>query len=269
MDSFQGDLFAELLDEDRNLAQRFDGFVYYPNITAVAPITLGALPAIYSGSIYTGGPLREFYKDMYRDMIFSDARKAGYSTVLYGHYYFGCPAESCVKLPVLVQGLDRPILASYLGSWTTVSCAFPHVPARPHLPGRPRPDQTATDHKNANDRFPERTEDLHRALASRRRGADLQVSSSHEQAFSPQYRRGVQDRSQAASDPVQFQGPDTLWPGRIPAPRRVPRALIDLRQRFDRSDVRSRIESVRAVTTTDAGWKDNVQWSVSRSVMAR
>jgi hypothetical protein len=114
MDSFQGDLFAELLDEDRNLAQRFDGFVYYPNITAVGPITLGALPAIYSGSIYTGGPLREFYKDMYRDTIFSDARTAGYSTVLYGHY-FGCPAESCVKLPVLLQGLDRPILASHLG----------------------------------------------------------------------------------------------------------------------------------------------------------
>ena len=115
MDSFQGDLFAELLDEDRDLAQRFDGFVYYPNITAVAPITLGALPAIYSGRIYTGGPLREFYKDVYRDTIFSDARKAGYSTVLYGHYYFGCPAESCVKLQVLLKGLDRPILASYVG----------------------------------------------------------------------------------------------------------------------------------------------------------
>jgi hypothetical protein len=115
MDSFQGDLFAELLDEDRDLAQRFDGFVYYPNITAVAPITLGALPAIYSGRIYTGGPLREFYKDVYRDTIFSDARKAGYSTVLYGHYYFGCPAESCIKLQVLLKGLDRPILASYVG----------------------------------------------------------------------------------------------------------------------------------------------------------
>ena len=115
MDSFQGDLFAELLDEDRDLAQRFDGFVYYPNVTAVAPITLGALPAIYSGRIYTGGPLREFYKDVYRDTIFSDARKAGYSTIVYGHYYFGCPAESCVKLPVLLKGLDRPILASYLG----------------------------------------------------------------------------------------------------------------------------------------------------------
>lgn len=115
MDSFQGDLFAELLDEDRGLAQRFDGFVYYPNITAVAPITLGALPAIYSGRIYTGGPLREFYKDVYRDTIFSDARKAGYSTVVYGHYYFGCPAESCVKLPVLLKEIDRPILGSYLG----------------------------------------------------------------------------------------------------------------------------------------------------------
>jgi|GEM_PF-3479683 len=115
MDSFQGDLFAELLDEERDLAQRFDGFVYYPNVTAVAPITLGALPAIYSGRIYTGGPLREFYKDVYRDTIFSDARKVGYSTVLYGHYYFGCPAESCVKLPVLLKALDRPILASYLG----------------------------------------------------------------------------------------------------------------------------------------------------------
>jgi hypothetical protein len=116
MDSFQGDLFAELLDEDRGLAQRFDGFVYYPNITAVAPITLGALPAIYSGRIYTGGPLREFYEDVYRDTIFSDARKAGYSTVLYGHYYFGCPGtESCVKLPGLLKEVDRPILASYLG----------------------------------------------------------------------------------------------------------------------------------------------------------
>jgi hypothetical protein len=115
MDSFQGDLFAELLDEDRNLAQRFDGFVYYPNVTAVAPITLGALPAIYSGRVYTGGPLREFYNDVYRDTIFSDARKAGYSTVLYGHYYFGCPTESCVKLSALLKELDRPILASYVG----------------------------------------------------------------------------------------------------------------------------------------------------------
>ena len=115
MDAFQGDVFAELLDEDRNLAQRFDGFIYYPNITAVAPITLGALPAIYSGRIYTGGPLREFYEDVYRDTIFSDARKAGYSTVLYGLYLFGCPAESCVKLSALLKGLDRPILGSYLG----------------------------------------------------------------------------------------------------------------------------------------------------------
>jgi hypothetical protein len=114
MDSFQGDLFAELLDEHRDLAERFDGFVYYPNVTAVAPITLGALPAIYSGRIYTGGPLREFYKDVYRDTIFSDARKAGYSTVVYGQYYFGCPAESCVKLRALLKGLDG-ILASYLG----------------------------------------------------------------------------------------------------------------------------------------------------------
>lgn len=115
MDTFQGDVFAEILAEDKDLAQQFDGFVYYPNITSASPYTLAAIPAIYSGRLYGGGPLREFYREVYRDSIFSDARQAGYASSLYGYYFFGCPADTCVKLPVLLKGLVRTILASYLG----------------------------------------------------------------------------------------------------------------------------------------------------------
>ena len=155
---------------------------YYPNVTAVAPITLGALPAVYSGRIYTGGPLREFYKDVYRDTIFSDARKAGYSTVLYGHYYFGCPAESCVKLPVLLKGLDRPILASYVGllDYGLLRISPTSLHDLIYHDGLALLKQPTT--KNPRLR-PQRTRGPNRALADRGRGADLQVSSSHETHF--------------------------------------------------------------------------------------
>ena len=115
MDTFQGDVFAEILAEDKDLARQFDGFVYYANITSTSPYTLAAIPAIYSGRLYGGGPLGEFYREAYRNSIFSDARQAGYTSSLYGYYIFDCPADTCVELPVLLKGLVRTILASYLG----------------------------------------------------------------------------------------------------------------------------------------------------------
>lgn len=115
MDQFQGDVFAELLEEDRALFQGFDGFSYFPNITGVAPQTHLAMPAIYSARLYQGGSIRELYADSYRDSVFLDAQRAGYSTALYGHHALGCPAPTCVDQPLLLKGLAESILASYLG----------------------------------------------------------------------------------------------------------------------------------------------------------
>ena len=115
MDQFQGDIFAELLEEDRALFQVFEGFTYFPNITGVAPHTRLAMPAIYSGRLYEGGSIRKLYADSYRDSVFLDAQRAGYSTALYGHHSFGCPAQTCIHRSLLLKGLAESILASYLG----------------------------------------------------------------------------------------------------------------------------------------------------------
>ena len=115
MDQFQGDVFAELLDEDSGLFQAFEGFSYYPNIISVSPQTLLALPAIYSGHIYRGGSIKKLYVDAYQDSLFVDAQRAGYATTLYGSWIFGCPAATCVSRPVLLRGLVQSVLASYLG----------------------------------------------------------------------------------------------------------------------------------------------------------
>ncbi|MGH8569191.1 MAG: hypothetical protein ACREXU_14570, partial [Gammaproteobacteria bacterium] len=115
MDQFQGDVFAELLDEDSGLFQAFEGFSYYPNITSASPQTLLALPAIYSGHTYRGGSIKKFYGDAYQDSLFGDAQRAGYSTTVYGAWFFGCPAATCVNRSALLRGLARSILNSYLG----------------------------------------------------------------------------------------------------------------------------------------------------------
>lgn len=115
MDQFQGDVFAELLDEDSALFQAFEGFSYYPNIISVSPQTLLALPAIYSGHLYRGGSIKKLYVDAFQDSLFVDAQRAGYATTLYGSWILGCPAATCVRRPVLLRGLVESVLASYLG----------------------------------------------------------------------------------------------------------------------------------------------------------
>lgn len=115
MDQFQGDVFAELLDEDSALFQAFEGFSYYPNITSVSPQTLLALPAIFSGHLYRGGSIKKLYVDAYQDSLFVDAQRAGYSTSLYGSRFFDCPAATCVNRSVLLRGLVQSVLDSYLG----------------------------------------------------------------------------------------------------------------------------------------------------------
>lgn len=113
MDEFQGDVFAELLQDNDKLKQEFEGFTYFPNITGVSPQTLVALPAIFSGHMYQGGDIKAFYENAYRDSLFTDARTAGFTTTLYGSNYFGCPAERCVNRGAILKGLETSKLASY------------------------------------------------------------------------------------------------------------------------------------------------------------
>jgi hypothetical protein len=82
-----------LLEEDRPLFQVFEGFTYFPNITGVAPHNPPGHAGDLFGTAVRGGSIRKLYADSYRDSVFLDAQRAGYSTALYGHHSFGCPCR--------------------------------------------------------------------------------------------------------------------------------------------------------------------------------
>jgi hypothetical protein len=105
-----------------------------------------ASEAIYSGRLYEGGSIRKLDADSYRDSVFLDAQRAGYSTALYGRHSFGCPAQTCIHRPLLLKGLAESILASYLGFFGLRSDAYiTDLPASTHLSKRCRYAETVDD----------------------------------------------------------------------------------------------------------------------------
>jgi hypothetical protein len=51
LDALQSDVFAEVLDENPDIREAFDGFTYYRNTLGVGRSTYVALPTIHSGDV--------------------------------------------------------------------------------------------------------------------------------------------------------------------------------------------------------------------------
>lgn len=78
MDSFQTDVFMELVEEE-GLATRFDGFTVYTDNLAVGKRTVLCVPAIFSGDIYDG--------DVEESEYFRSAIQHSFHNVLYDKGY--------------------------------------------------------------------------------------------------------------------------------------------------------------------------------------
>src|SRR6185436_19727519 len=52
LDTFQTDLFQELLDDDAGLAAKFEGFTYFRNAVGGFPSTAASVPLILTGQYY-------------------------------------------------------------------------------------------------------------------------------------------------------------------------------------------------------------------------
>jgi len=116
IDTFQSDVFAEVVESHDELREKFDGFTLFHNTVANAPYTLLAMMPIYSGRIYEGGSIRGFYETAKTDSIFSDFESMGYDTALGGWFFFGkCPASRCYNRwdftsePVLTANISKYI----------------------------------------------------------------------------------------------------------------------------------------------------------------
>jgi Sulfatase len=89
LDTFQSDLFQELVDEDSGLAARFQGFMYFRNAVGGYPSTAPSIPLILSGQYYENAvPFQDFVKSAYTTASLPQALKAANYHVYYNNLYF-------------------------------------------------------------------------------------------------------------------------------------------------------------------------------------
>lgn len=66
LDSFQGDIFQEIIDESQHYRDVFEGFTYYRNALALYPTTFASVPSIISGRSYENTmPIVPYYRDVF------------------------------------------------------------------------------------------------------------------------------------------------------------------------------------------------------------
>jgi hypothetical protein len=88
LDTFQSDLFQELLDEEPGLGATFSGFTYFRNATAGFPSTAPSIPFILTGQLYDNRqPFDVFVRDAFLDGSLPQALKAAGHHVYYNSAY--------------------------------------------------------------------------------------------------------------------------------------------------------------------------------------
>lgn len=112
LDSFQSNIFQEILDEDRSIKDEFPGFIYYKNSAGGYPYTSLAIPTLLSGEFYLNN---ETFSDYLRDkaypkFITTVLKQAGYDVDFYSNYYpHPSIASNIEKLPLSFNTV-KPLL---------------------------------------------------------------------------------------------------------------------------------------------------------------
>ena len=110
LDTFQTDLFQELLDEDPALADRFQGFTYFRNAVGGFPSTAAAIPLILSGRYYDNTePFQRFVRTTYRTASLPQALSGAGFDVYYHNLYFwpSLYADESIATHVRSKGVLR------------------------------------------------------------------------------------------------------------------------------------------------------------------
>lgn len=92
LDTFQADIFADVVSKDEELESAFDGFVFYRDAAAVARTTALTIPAFYTGLEYDPEwSIRDYFRQARKRRSFVQAwADAGLDVALANSYGF-CP----------------------------------------------------------------------------------------------------------------------------------------------------------------------------------
>ncbi len=127
-DGFESDIFREIVDGPDGFAADLDGFTFFDDTSTNARVTIGAYPALISGSMYDGTvPFRTYAQETVgRDNIGRALYRAGYSVAFVlesGNLQF--QREHCVSPFLFLKQFSADDLASRRVLNATL---FRHVP---------------------------------------------------------------------------------------------------------------------------------------------
>ena len=87
LDSFQADLFQQILDEDPTVAARLSGFTYFRNATGGFPSTAPSIPLILTGRPYLNRePFADFVRAAFAASLPATLKQAGYDVYYNSEY---------------------------------------------------------------------------------------------------------------------------------------------------------------------------------------
>ena len=84
LDSFQNDVFQEILDSHPKYNNLFSGFTYFRNTTAQYSKTYGAIPAMLTGNWYENHePIQDYLKHAFANSVTTKLKQQGWRVELY------------------------------------------------------------------------------------------------------------------------------------------------------------------------------------------
>ncbi len=95
LDTFQSDVFQEIIDSNSEYAIMFDGFTYYRNTLGGFPTTIGSVPMILTGTYYNNSaPFQTYIKNTYLTSSLPKTLKDnGYKVDIYEDNHFVYPSS--------------------------------------------------------------------------------------------------------------------------------------------------------------------------------
>lgn len=112
LDTLQSDVFEAVLQNNRDLRDKFDGFTFYPNTVGAAPTTYLSMPSIHSGLTFDQGTkLADFFQHAVGEESFlSMLVNRGYESLLINPITSVCPRDVRCETAKAMLGGDPTAL---------------------------------------------------------------------------------------------------------------------------------------------------------------
>ena len=95
LDTFQSDVYQEIINENDDYKKMFAGFTYYRNTIGGYPTTIASIPLILTGKYYNNSvPLPTFYQISYESSLPKTLKENGYIVDMHGSDYLGYPKDN-------------------------------------------------------------------------------------------------------------------------------------------------------------------------------